>query len=105
MTNPREGRAPGASGPQAEPPAEGAASHLGRQRWSHSGRYVQAGKGRQSGEGESGVSQRVPIEPARGEQLQVDTPTQATTPEQEQHGVGGCTGLGGQGGPRREGPC
>ena len=37
--------------------------------------------------------------------MQVDTPARATTPEQEQHGVGGCTGLGGLGGPCREGPC
>ena len=37
--------------------------------------------------------------------MQVDTPARATTPEQEHHGVGGCTGLGGLGQPRREGPC
>ena len=37
--------------------------------------------------------------------MQVDTPAQATTPEQEQHGVGGCTGPGGLGQPRGEGPC
>ena len=37
--------------------------------------------------------------------MQVDTPARATTPEQEQHGVGGCTGPGGLGRPRGEGPC
>ena len=37
--------------------------------------------------------------------MQVDTPARATTPEQEHHGVGGCTGLGGLGQPCREGPC
>ena len=103
MTNLREGRAPGASRLQVEPPAEEAASHLGRQRWSHGEEDTQAGRGLRSVEGE--VSWRGPLEPAGGEQLQVDIPALATTPRQEQHGVSGCTGPGGLGQPRREGLC
>ena len=105
MTNLLEGRAPGASRLQAAPPAEEAASHLGRQRWSHGGQDARAGRGRRSEEGESEVSRRGPLEPAGGEQLQVDIPKLATTPGQEQHGVGGCTGPGGLGQPRGEGLC
>ena len=105
MTNLQEGRAPGASRLQAELPAEEAASHLGGPRWSRSGQDARAGRGRRSEEGKSEVSRRGPLEPARGEQSLVDIPALATTPGQEQQGVGGCTGSRGLGQPRGEGPC
>ena len=46
-----------------------------------------------------------PLEPAGGEQLQVDIPELPTTPKQEQHRVNSGTGPGGLGQPRGEGPC
>ena len=105
MTNLWEGRAPEASRPQAEPPAEEEASQLGGQRWGHGGQDARAGSGRGSGEGKSEASQGEPMEPARGEQLRVDIPELATTPVQEQRKVDGCAGPGGLGQPRGEGPC
>ena len=101
----REGKDPGASRPQAEPPAEEGASHLGRQRWSHSGQDGRVGRGRRSEEGESKTSRMRPPLPAGGEQWQVDIPARVTTPGRGQHGVDGCTGPEGSGQPRGEGPC
>ena len=104
MTSLREGRAPGASRPRAEPLAEEGASHLGRQRWSHGGQAGRVERGRWSDEGESEVSRgRRPL-PAGGEQSRVDVPGQTTTPGREQHGVDCCAGPGGLGQPRGEGP-
>ena len=37
--------------------------------------------------------------------MQVDIPELPTTPKQEQHRVNSCTGPGGLGQPRGEGPC
>ena len=46
-TSLREGRAPGAGRPQAEPPAEEEARRRGGQRWGYSEQEAQAGSGRQ----------------------------------------------------------
>ena len=100
-----EGEAAGASEPHEEAPAEGGNSRPGGQSWGPGEQGALAESSRWSGGGQERGESAGPIEPAREEQPQVDTPWLPTPLKQEQHGVKRCTGPTDPGQPRGGGPC